>query len=323
MEANNMLIEGNNLEILAALPTASVDLIYTDPPYNTGHNTFRYHDQWSDHKAWASFIIERLQHMQRVLKLSGVIAISIGKEEFFRLGIIMDTIFGEDNRLGIINWQKSYAPKNDSRRISDNTDYVLIYAKDHDATRDIPTLELAGSLWGMIDPVLDENRLRIGDIPLIAFPSSWYQQHFALGCQSWQHEQSGHNQGATKLLQSIMGDAFNSTPKPLVLVEKIIQLWCPSDGAVLDAFAGSGTTGHAVLDLNATTGSQRTFTLIEQGNLTTGDTFARTLTAERLRRVIAGKWASGKYNPLGGDFIFYGDGEFLQQSEQQSLKMAV
>jgi DNA modification methylase len=317
-----MLIEGNNLEILAALLSDSVDLIYTDPPYNTGHK-FRYSDKWNDHKAWASFMADRLQPMKRVLKPTGVIAISIGKEELFNLGILMDAIFGEDNRLGIINWQKTYAPKNDSKHVADSTEYVLVYAKDRHATRDISSLGIVGSLWGMIDPVLDENRLRIGDVPLITFPQSWYERHFELGCQSWRYEQSGHYQGATTLLQAIMGDGLNSTPKPLLLIEKIIQLWCPSDGVVLDVFAGSGTSGHAVLDLNVMTGSRRTFTLIEQGNITTGDTFARTLTAERLRRVITGKWASGKHNPLGGDFIFYGDGEFLQQSVQQSLKMAV
>lgn len=304
-QSKNVIIEGDNLHVLAALPTGSVDLIYTDPPYNTGHS-FRYDDQWSDHTAWINFMLDRLQSMKHLLKPSGVIAISIGKDELFRIGILMESIFGEDNQLGIINWEKTYAPKNDSKHVADTTDYVLIYAKDRQDTRDISSIsEEIGGLWGMDDPCFDENRLKIGDVPMLPFPLSWYQSPFELDSQSWRHEQSGHNQEATKLLQSIMGAThLSSTPKPLKLIEKIIQLWCPPNGMVLDPFAGSGTTGHAILNLNNSIGTQRSFILVEQGNPTTGDAFARTLTAERLRRVVTGEWASGKHPRIPGGFTF-------------------
>jgi len=85
---------------------------------------------------------------------------------------------------------------------------------------------------------------------------------------------------------------------------KIIQLWCKPDGIVLDPFAGSGTTGHAVLELNNNADSRRRFILIEQGNTDKGDHYAKTLTAERIRRVISGKWATGQKTPLDGSFRF-------------------
>ena len=114
-----------------------------------------------------------------------------------------------------------------------------------------------------------------------------------------------------------MGDHRFATPTPLKLLNKINQLWCPPDGVVLDPFAGSGTTGHAVLDLNASVGSKRTFILIEQGNPTTEDLFARTLTAERLRRVITGEWAVGNRPALPGGFTFQRlvGSKVLQESE--------
>jgi adenine-specific DNA-methyltransferase len=72
----------------------------------------------------------------------------------------------------------------------------------------------------------------------------------------------------------------------------------------MDPFAGSGTTGHAVLELNAESEASRRFILIEQGNTDKGDHYARTLTAERVKRVITGDWASGKRPPLPSGFRF-------------------
>jgi hypothetical protein len=94
------------------------------------------------------------------------------------------------------------------------------------------------------------------------------------------------------------------TVKPLKLFKKIIQIWCRPNGIVMDPFAGSGTTAHAVLDLNKETGSSRQFVLIEQGNTAKGDHYAKTLTADRIRRVITGDWVTGKRDPLPGGFRF-------------------
>lgn len=75
-----------------------------------------------------------------------------------------------------------------------------------------------------------------------------YDELFELDCQSWTHEDSGHSQTGIKELDYVLGKGHDfQTVKPLKLIEKIIQLWCPNEGIVLDPFAGSGTTGHAIL----------------------------------------------------------------------------
>jgi adenine-specific DNA-methyltransferase len=126
-----------------------------------------------------------------------------------------------------------------------------------------------------------------------------------LGAVSWEHEQSGTTDTGVKELNAIVGRGHGfDTVKPLMLFEKIIQLWCPPTGLVMDPFAGSGTTGHAVLDLNAKTGSSRRFILVEQGRPERGDPYASSLTANRLKRVITGDWESGNHTPFVGGFSF-------------------
>lgn len=93
-------------------------------------------------------------------------------------------------------------------------------------------------------------------------------------------------------------------------MKKIIQIWCPPTGVVLDPYAGSGTTGHAVLELNKEAGADRRFILIEQGRPDNGDKYARTLTWQRLKNAITGERPdrNGKLKktaePLGGGFEF-------------------
>jgi adenine-specific DNA-methyltransferase len=79
------------------------------------------------------------------------------------------------------------------------------------------------------------------------------------------------------------------TVKPLKLFKKIIQIWCPLNGVVMDPFAGSGTTAHAVLELNGESGARRRFVLVEQGRPNKRDDYARTLTAVRVARAITGE----------------------------------
>lgn len=110
--------------------------------------------------------------------------------------------------------------------------------------------------------------------------------------------------GAAELTAIVGRDHQFETVKPLKLFSKIVTIWCPPTGLVLDPFAGSGTAGHAVMALNDQTDADRSFILIEQGRPERGDSYARTLLADRLRRVVTGDWANGKGRPIESGFRF-------------------
>jgi len=149
------------------------------------------------------------------------------------------------------------------------------------------------------------NKIKKGKVPLTYWANEDYDTPLEIESQSWDHEESGHSQTGINELDAVVGKGHDfKTVKPLRLIKKIIQIWCKPDGLVLDPFAGSGTTGHAVVELNAESGADRNFILIEQGNTEKGDHYARSLTAERVRRVITGEYASGKRAPLPGGFRF-------------------
>ena len=133
---NHIRIEGDNLEALTALSythEGKVDVIYIDPPYNTGNKDFTYNDNYVDgedsyrHSKWLSFMNKRLKIAKRLLKESGVIFISIDDNEYANLKLLCDEVFGESNLVASICRQ---AIKGGSRALNIKSvhDYVLIYA---------------------------------------------------------------------------------------------------------------------------------------------------------------------------------------------------
>ena len=118
----------------------------------------------------------------------------------------------------------------------------------------------------------------------------------------WHYKDAGTTDDAGNILKQIFGTLPFDTPKPPRLVEKILQLVTDKNSIVLDSFAGSGTTAHAVLNLNAHDGGNRKFILVEM------EDYADTITAERVRRVIQGY---GQTAGTGGSFDFYEVGEPL------------
>ena len=108
----------------------------------------------------------------------------------------------------------------------------------------------------------------------------------------WTHTEAGHNQEAKLELIAILGETHFATPKPTRLIERILQLATDKSSLILDSFAGSGTTGHAVLKLNAADGGTRRFILIEME-----ESIAQSITAERLKRVLP--TLSGADAPVG------------------------
>jgi adenine-specific DNA-methyltransferase len=151
----NRLIEGDNLQTMISLRSqyrGSVDVAYLDAPYNTGKNDFRYSDRrfrdpnadaddavyvsnedGGRHTKWLNFMGPRLYLVWELLAEHGVCFISINDIELFRLGMLMDEIFGETNRLGIVVWRQM--ADNNPTRIAVGHEYILCYAKN---IKDVP-----------------------------------------------------------------------------------------------------------------------------------------------------------------------------------------
>ena len=150
----NLYIEGDNLEVLKLLQKSyfrKVKMIYIDPPYNTG-NDFVYADDFKDpltrykevtqqttksnpetmgryHTNWLNMMYPRLRLAANLLRDDGVIFISIDDNEVANLRKLCDEVFGEENFVAQLVWERAYAPKNDAKYISNSHDYVLMYAK--------------------------------------------------------------------------------------------------------------------------------------------------------------------------------------------------
>lgn len=125
------------MEALVALSythAGKIDVIYIDPPYNTGNKDFIYNDAYVDsedgfrHSKWISFMSRRLQIVKNLLSDSGVIFISIDDNEQACLKLLCDEIFGEQCFAGDIAWQRTYSPRNDSKGISNEKEHILVYS---------------------------------------------------------------------------------------------------------------------------------------------------------------------------------------------------
>lgn len=150
------LFIGDNFHTLAGLNISeaeSFDLIYIDPPYNTGRDDMVYNDRFLTeadgwmHSKWESFIDVRLRLAKPLLKTDGVIIVAIGHNEVARLRLIMDEVFGESNFIDQVVW--SAGAKGDARFISGSTDHMLVYA------RSLPALSAKGP-WRKMDDKWEE-----------------------------------------------------------------------------------------------------------------------------------------------------------------------
>lgn len=134
---DNLIIKGNNLLALASLKkvfAAKVKCIYIDPPFNTGSDSFGYNDRFN-HSTWLTFMKNRLTLARELLKPDGSIWISIDDDEGHYLKVLADEIFGRDNFVATVVWQKKYGASNDAKWISDTHDFILVYAKDKEIWR--------------------------------------------------------------------------------------------------------------------------------------------------------------------------------------------
>ena len=132
----HVVINGENfhaLEMLGYTHPESVDLIYIDPPYNTGNKTWQYNDHYVAeqdsfrHSKWLSFMERRLTLAKKLLKPTGVIIVAIGDDEHHRLRMLMDQTFGDNNFLANITWQGGVSAL--AKHTGGGADYMLIYAR--------------------------------------------------------------------------------------------------------------------------------------------------------------------------------------------------
>ena len=356
----NLIIHGDNLHGLKALlPThaGKVDCIFIDPPYNTGNEGWCYNDnvnspmikEWLAsnpigledglrHDKWLSMMWPRLRLLHELLAEDGSFWMTLDDNEVHRAKLMMDEIFGEENFVANVVWQKKYSPQNDAKFFSESHDHILCYAKSIEFFEllDLPRTDEAngryknpdndprgpwkpsdltrqeyrerdfyeivspstgkkflppkGNSWGrpksIIESLIADGRVYFGpdgnSIPSFKRFLSDVKQGITAQTIFYRSD-VGDNQEAKKLIKEIFGDvsAF-ATPKPPRLIDRIISLASGSNAIILDSFAGSGTTAHAVLAANARDGGNRKFILVE------GEDYADSLTAERVRRVING-----------------------------------
>ena len=133
----NMLIHGDNLLALKALEqdyAGQVKCIYIDPPYNTG-SAFEHYDDGVEHSIWLSLMRDRLEVIYNLLAKDGSLWISLDDNEQAYCKVLCDEIFGRNNFVANVIWEKKYTIANDTKWLSDNHDFIIIYAKDKDSWR--------------------------------------------------------------------------------------------------------------------------------------------------------------------------------------------
>ncbi|WP_304673933.1 site-specific DNA-methyltransferase [Neisseria polysaccharea] len=354
-----MFIEAENLEALKILQKSyagSVKMIYIDPPYNTGNDSFIYPDKFSEsreeyarrvgdtddagylkrdgvfqgawrkngkdsghyHSNWLSMMLPRLHLAKTLLREDGVIFISIDDNEQAQLKLLCDEVFGAENFVEQIIWEKKFSPQNDAKYFSENHDYLICYAKNITELeiKLLPRTEETNARYKNIDndprgawtsgdllrkdvqqsgiytittpngtqhnppsgrswrvsqtkfaEMVADNRIWFGEdggnVPRIKRFLSEVQDG-TKAISIWKFNEVGHNQEASQELRKLFdGDSYFDTPKPIRLIVQTLQLTTNSDDLILDFFSGSGTTAHAVMQLNAEDGGSRRFICVQ------------------------------------------------------------
>lgn len=389
--SDNVLICGDNFHSLSVLNYThkeSVDVIYIDPPYNTGHEDFMYNDKFVDledgyrHSKWINFIQKRLKLAKGILRDEGIIFISIDDNEFAQLKLLCDKIFGENNMVAIFNWKKTSTPPSLSKNVRKKFEYVLCYKKNQYNNGlnggtveggDMPLLN-GSNAYGTLkfkkesvifkipdgfyskgekDRVVLEQDINIingvsdNDV-VLSGNFKWKQDtvdqeiengtkffiksdKFAIRYQrdglrikvpsniiSKEECEVGTNEDATKELQKIFDSRSEvfSHPKPVSLIKYLINMitFDNKNATILDFFAGSGTTGQAVLELNNEDGGNRKFILCTNNE---GD-ICDEVTYPRLKTIITGKRTDNSIysDGLRGSLNCY-ETEFVENSNNR------
>ena len=368
---NHLIIEGDNLAALTELSythAGKIDVIYIDPPYNTGNKDFIYNDSYVDkedsfrHSKWLSFISKRLKIAKSLLSDRGVIFISIDDNEQANLKILCDEIFGEQNLISQFIWQKKTG-SSDANNVAIITDYVLCYALNKSYVEFNGNLEsFDPDRYKYKDKYYDErgpfyydnlDRGTLGYHESLdycieteigkTFPNGRNEKHNDGWRWKWSKEKvkwglsngfieikpnknkkngfgayykiylnvdnEGNKIKRSSPHKNIINDVLNthgvnelkdifgkggifSNPKPLGLILFLIKL-STRPKTILDFFAGSGTTLHAVMQLNKEDGGHRQCILCTNNE----NNICEDVTYERNKRVIEG------YTKPNGEFV--------------------
>ena len=353
----NMFIEGDNLATLKILHKAyygKVKMIYIDPPYNTG-NDFIYNDDFKQtrrsyeteagitddegnvvrddglrtntgghkHSNWLNMMYPRLFLARNLLRQDGVIFVSIDDNEVHNLRLMMNEIFGEENFVAQIVWERAYAPVNLKHHFSESHDYIVCFARNiglldklslkrneaADARYKNPDNDPRGIWQSDNFSVGPANQKNIYEIITPSgrrvLPPSGYSWRFSekktqeliadnrvwFGASGsgvprykrflsevkdgvtpmtvWKYTDVGHSQDATKEVKDLFdGVAYFDYPKPVKLIKQLASLCTDGNDIILDFFSGSGTTAHAVAELNAEDGGNRRWICVQLPELT-------------------------------------------------------
>ena len=256
---DNMLIHGDNLLALKALEqefSGKVKCIYIDPPYNTG-NAFEHYDDGLEHSIWLGLMRERLELLHALLSKEGCIWISIDDDEQAYLKVLCDEIFGRQNFISTITWQRAYAPKSLAKNISRSTDYILVYARDYQDSfqfNKLPRTEESNRRYKNIDNdprgpwKTSDSTAQAGHgtaSQFYDFVSPNGKVHRLPPGLCWRYTQNaevGHTQESKKEILAFKFKTLFDTPKPERLIQRILTLSTNPGDLVLDSFLGSGTT---------------------------------------------------------------------------------
>lgn len=363
---NHILIEGENLQALVALTythAGMIDVIYIDPPYNTGNKDFVYNDSFIGeddayrHSKWLSFMEKRLQIAKTLLSERSVIFISIDDNEQANLKLLCDEVFGADKFVATIPWRKRTAKSDVPHGLSQDYEWIICYANDlflagveketrkyyetpdfpdrpwrvHDMTTQRSSIERPNCYFTIINPKTGDkypaspNRVWANNEETfqeyyrndrIVFPGDYdFLRISKPVLRYWKADDEkkagdlfgftsvstnlpnevGMTQDGTKDIDAVFGSKVFGFPKPLSLIKHLLKIATPraKDIIILDFFAGSGTTLHATMQLNAEDGGHRQCILVTNNE----NNICEEVTYERNKRVIEG------YTKPNGEFV--------------------
>lgn len=259
----NLIIESDNLIAMRKLLPeyeGKIDVMPIDPPYNTNISYVGYKDFDND---WNVFMSERLEVAYKLLSNRGIMFIHIDENEYVGLYNICSEIFGHENVRTLI-WKKSndFFDKNRIEKPLENGirrthEFVLLCGKNLKETA--------------LKPIMQPTLQNIGKVVELEKPLETVIDFL------------GTTSSAKDEIADLFGDrtAF-ATPKPMKLIKEFIRAASEKDSIVLDFFAGSGTTGHAVMDLNKEDGGSRKFILITNDE----NDICRNITVPRIQKTI-------------------------------------